>query len=133
MNKKSSFKEQTYTGVKSGMEFNLANIEQKEKICQRIEEIRKANKLKQQAFCDKINVNIFTYRGYAKGRTEPPAAVLLRIAEAFELSLDYIYCRTDNPQGLYNGTESRSKEKQIQDIRYQIEELQSKLNALKNQ
>ena len=128
-----TFTKATYKGIHDGMEFNLAVINQKEKVCQRISEIRSANRLTQQQMCDKINVNIYTYRSYEKGRTEPPNEVLKRIAEAFDISLDYICCRTNNPQGLYNGSKDQDREKQIQDVKYQIEALQSKLNELKMQ
>ena len=123
----------TMLGIRDGMNFNLENIKQKEKICRRLTEIRVANKLTRQQYADKIGVNIFTYASYEKGRTEPPNAVLVRIADAFGLSLDYICCRTDCTRGLYASENAggSDKEKELQDLRYQLEAIQSKIEDLR--
>jgi len=41
---------------------------------------------------------------YEKGLTEPSVAVLLKYADFFDVSMDYLYARTEHPEGrLYEG------------------------------
>lgn len=123
----------TMIGIRDGMNFNLENLRQKERISKRLTEIRMANKLTRAEYAERIGVNIFTYASYEKGRSEPPNAVLVRLANAFDLSLDYICCRTDNPHGMYVQEKEGSdkKEKRLLELRYQLEAIQSEIDELR--
>ncbi|MFI3254943.1 MAG: helix-turn-helix transcriptional regulator [Eubacteriales bacterium] len=51
-------------------------------------------KLGQLANCTQAKIN-----RYENGNTEPPFPVLMWYADYFDVSLDYIFGRTDNPKG----------------------------------
>ena len=73
-------------------------------IGQRLRELRKSVKLSQMKLC-KLNGNISqsALNRYENGITEVSNEVLLWYADYFDVSLDYIFGRCDEPQGkLYN-------------------------------
>lgn len=38
---------------------------------------------------------------YESGQSAPSPDILIRYADYYDVSMDYIYCRTDNPHGKY--------------------------------
>ena len=62
---------------------------------QRIKELRKEKKLKQQEFAEILGRSLRGYQCYEYGRHYPEVPGLLRIAEYFDVSLDYLMGRTD--------------------------------------
>ena len=62
---------------------------------QRIKELRKEGKLKQQQLADQISVKLRTYQGYEYGESYPEVAKLIAIADYFDVSLDYLVGRSD--------------------------------------
>ena len=87
-------------GIEDGTEFNKSVRQRRHKIAERIKLIRLKNGLSQTKLCEAIKVNRITYSGYENERAEPSAEVLVRIAKYFNVSLDYLCCRTENPFGL---------------------------------
>ncbi len=69
-------------------------------IGQRLRELRQGVKLSQMKLC-KINGNISqsAFNRYENGISEAPNALLLWYADYFDVSLDYIFGRCDEPQG----------------------------------
>ncbi len=53
---------------------------------------------------------------YEKGQSFPPYNVLMQYADYFDVSLDYIFGRTDNPYGKYFGKENLPKDAKIDDF-----------------
>lgn len=53
-------------------------------------ELRKQNKLTQQELADKLKINNVTYYGYEKGRNKPDIETLIKIADFYKVSLDYL-------------------------------------------
>ena len=56
----------------------------------RLRERRMQKNLTQQAMADKIKVELRTYQSYEQGSREPSFATLLAIADALEVSTDYL-------------------------------------------
>ncbi len=62
---------------------------------QRMKELRKERKLKQQQLADQFSIKLRTYQGYEYGESYPEVAKLIVIADYFDVSLDYLVGRSD--------------------------------------
>ena len=69
-------------------------------IANRLKELRTANKLTQNQVALAIRINERTYRRYEAGEIEPSAVTIIKLADYFDISADYLLCRTDNPKGI---------------------------------
>ena len=63
----------------------------------RISDLRVDSDLTQRAVADYLNMNWEVYRRYEKGIREIPVWALLKLAELYRTSTDYILGRTDDP------------------------------------
>ena len=63
----------------------------------RIRELRKARKWTQEEAAELFNVPLRTYCRYEAGERETPFPIAVKIAEIFEVSLDYLAGRTEGP------------------------------------
>ena len=72
-----------------------------QKIGQRLKELRQSVKLSQSKIAAIVESSQPAIARYEVGEAHIPADVLLNYANYFDVSLDYIYCRTDNPQGVH--------------------------------
>ena len=63
----------------------------------RLREIRKAKKISQLKLAIDLDTSQNTISRYETGEREPGIAELIRIADYFNVSLDYLLERTDNP------------------------------------
>ena len=61
---------------------------------QRMKELRKERKLKQQQLADQFSIKLRTYQGYEYGESYPEVAKLIVIADYFDVSLDYLVGRS---------------------------------------
>ena len=69
----------------------------------RLKELRATTGKSQDNLSKMYSCNQSTLNRYENNQTDPPCRVLLQYADYFDVSMDYLYCRTDNPQGkLYN-------------------------------
>lgn len=64
----------------------------------RLKEIRKAKGISQLKLATDLNTNQNTISRYETGEREPGIAELIRIADYFNISVDYLIERTDNPR-----------------------------------
>lgn len=62
---------------------------------QRMKQLRKEKKLKQQQLADQFSVKLRTYQGYEYGESYPEVAKLVAIADFFDVSLDYLVGRSE--------------------------------------
>ena len=62
----------------------------------RIYELRCDNDLTQQKVADYLMCNRQVYARYERGLREIPVSMLIRLADLYETSVDYILGRTDN-------------------------------------
>lgn len=86
-------------GMKIGLELNEAKKQMRELIAHRLQTCRLAAKLTQQELAMKININHLTYRGYENCKSDIPIVYLVRLADEFGVSMDYLTGRTDNKTG----------------------------------
>lgn len=116
---------------RNGMQYSYNKADYKEAIADRLKEIRLKSKMTQQEFCDKIGINRITYSGYENRRAEPSIYVLVLIADSFGLSLDYVCCRTDNPQGFVSEDESKELAKKVEELTGEVAYLKKLIKELK--
>lgn len=64
--------------------------------------LRKSNKLSLQKLGDAIGITNQAVSTFEKGRNSPSFEVLCSIAEYFDVSIDYLVGRTDNPDSHKN-------------------------------
>ena len=65
----------------------------------RLKELRSTTGKSQVIFAKLFNSNQSTLNRYENDQSNVPNRVLVWYADYFDVSLDYIFCRTDNPQG----------------------------------
>ena len=66
----------------------------------RLKGLREGIGLSQAKFAEIIGSTQSSINRYENGQSEIPFALLRRYADFFDVSLDYIFARTDNPQGI---------------------------------
>jgi len=64
----------------------------------RLKEIRKSKGISQLKLALDLNTNQNTISRYETGEREPGIAELIKLADYFNVSLDYLLERTDNPK-----------------------------------
>ena len=65
------------------------------KFCERLRELRKKAGIMQEDAAHDLNIRYSTYRRYEAGGTEPTVSTAARIADYFNVSLDYLAGRTE--------------------------------------
>ena len=65
----------------------------------RLKLLRNTTTMSQTALAEQIHVTQSAVNRYENNESEPAYRILLWYADYFDVSLDYIFCRTDNPQG----------------------------------
>lgn len=63
---------------------------------ERLTQLRKSKGVSQNALAKEIGVSPRTYQDYEYGEREPQVAIFSRIADFFDVSLDYLAGRIDN-------------------------------------
>lgn len=64
----------------------------------RLKELRRARRITQLKLAMDLNLTQNTVSRYETGEREPGIAELIRIADYFQISVDYLLERTDNPE-----------------------------------
>lgn len=64
----------------------------------RLKEIRKSKGISQLKLAMELNTNQNTISRYENGEREPGIHELIKIADYFNISIDYLLERTDNPE-----------------------------------
>ena len=64
----------------------------------RIREMREDHDLTQQAVADRLGMKQPQYFRYEQGYRDIPTDILIRLAELYGTSVDYLLGRTDNPK-----------------------------------
>lgn len=65
--------------------------------CDRLKSCRENSRYKQRQVAEYIGVSLRTYQGYEAGRSEPTIVRLIALADLFDVSLDYLMGRADQP------------------------------------
>jgi len=82
-------------GVDQGQDLNRTRAAQRIVIASRIKAERTKHNMTQEEISEKINSNALTYKGYENCKSDIPIVYLVRIANVFNVSLDYLTGRTD--------------------------------------
>lgn len=70
----------------------------------RLRALREDNDIKSKDFAKAMNVEASTVTNWEKGNRFPREDILIKIADYFNCSLDYLLARTDNPNAIvYSG------------------------------
>lgn len=64
-------------------------------LAERLEELKESRNLKQKEIAEAVGVPLRTYQRYEYGEREPQVSVLIRMADYFHVSIDYLVGRTD--------------------------------------
>ena len=64
----------------------------------RLKDIREDNDLKQEEIAKILNIKQNTYSQYETGNRQIPIDLLIKLADFYNISVDYILRRTDNPK-----------------------------------
>lgn len=116
-----SFSEAWQRGVEIGLDLNKAKADIRETIAHRIRICRNTAKMTQEQVSDLIHANRLTYRGYENCRSDIPIAYLVRIADVFNVSLDYLTGRTDEvSQGGSNTPDTSARLAQLEKMVAQL-------------
>lgn len=59
----------------------------------RLKDLREDRDLKQSDIAKLLNVSRATYSNYETGKTEAPIELIIKLADFYNVSLDYIFCR----------------------------------------
>ncbi|MCH5349794.1 MAG: helix-turn-helix transcriptional regulator [Oscillospiraceae bacterium] len=76
-------------------------------ISDRLKEIRKEENLTQKAFADKMGVSQSSYSAYENGTSIPTLDFLMRLADTYDFSMDYVTGRSKNKKGLQGDRNNR--------------------------
>ncbi|WP_202078864.1 helix-turn-helix domain-containing protein [Caldalkalibacillus salinus] len=68
----------------------------------RLKENRKARSLSQDHMAEQLGISRQAYSHYETGRNEPDGTALLKIAEIFDCSVDYLLGRINTPWPIVN-------------------------------
>jgi len=89
----------------------------KNKISQRLQELRKNRKWTKTYVADMLGKTLSTYANYEYGTREPDADTLIKIAKLYNVSVGYILGLTDNPVEITKKEEEKNEFlKKIEDI-----------------
>ena len=70
-----------------------------QEVAQRLKDLREGVSLSQAKIAALMGATQASVNRYENGQTSPPLKVLLWYADFFDVSMDYIFARTDQPQG----------------------------------
>ena len=66
------------------------------KLKERMKELRKEKNLRQEDIADELDIAITTYCRYELGMRDPTIAVLVRMADYYDVTTDYLLGRSDD-------------------------------------
>lgn len=72
----------------------------------RLRDLREDHDLTQQQLADRLFIRQSAYSQYENGRRSIPLSVLIRLAELYDTSVDYLLGLTDEPKPYPRATES---------------------------
>lgn len=87
-----------------------------EQIGKRLRSLREGMHLTQVKMAEVLGVQQSRINRYETGQSTPPPEIFLKYADFFDVSMDYIYCRTNKPHGrLYDFHPQISAEQSMKD------------------
>ena len=68
----------------------------------RLSKLQSDRKLLKKDIAKAVNISVMAYYRYEKGERQPALPLLISLADFFDVSLDYLVGRTDNPDSHKN-------------------------------
>lgn len=69
---------------------------------ERLKELRKDKRTKQSDMAELLSITTRNYQDYEYGKIDPPTSKLIKLADYFDVSTDYLLGRTNNPESHKN-------------------------------
>lgn len=113
-------------GWQRGQDLDKAKKQMRELIARRLKAERTKAGLTQQELSIQLDINHLTYRGYENCRSDIPIVYLVRIADKFGVSLDYLTGRTNERTGQAAAQTPGSTEERIEHLEKLVEQLMRK-------
>lgn len=66
-------------------------------LSERLIELKESKNLLQKDIAKAINLSLRSYQRYEYGEREPTSSILIKIADYFNVSIDYLVGRSDDP------------------------------------
>lgn len=111
-------------GRETGQRFTKDRIALRAITANRIRKCRLDARMTQEEISTKLDVNVLTYKGYENRRSDVPAVYLVRIADFYEVSVDYLL-------GRINDTEKCSSAR-LEERITQLEQMMAQLKEKKD-
>jgi transcriptional regulator with XRE-family HTH domain len=64
-------------------------------LAERLKDLRERNNLKRKQLADKVNVSYYSIRSYELAERVPDLNILMKLADVFEVSVDFLLGRDD--------------------------------------
>lgn len=77
--------------------YNFKGVIDMANLCERLNQLKNERSLLQKDIAKDNNIKLRTYQRYETGEREPLASTLIKLADYFNVSLDYLTGRTDEP------------------------------------
>ena len=74
-------------------------------LAKRLKALRESRRIYQKEMAEYLGLSFRGYQGYETNKTEPKLATLIAIANYYNVSIDYLVGRTDNPDFHPGGAE----------------------------
>ena len=68
------------------------------KLNERLIELKEQKSILQKDIAEQVGVSLRSYQRYEYGDRQPTADILIALADFFDVSLDYLVGRSDNPE-----------------------------------
>lgn len=127
----STYKTDMKTNFSNAKKLNQARQERKENVAKRLNALREESGYKQKEVAEVIEINTMTLSGYEIGKSEPNFEVLVRLADFYKVSLDYVFCRTDTKIP-FDPEEHEAQDRERQLALDRIQQLETELANIKN-
>ncbi|WP_297872060.1 helix-turn-helix domain-containing protein [uncultured Oscillibacter sp.] len=66
-------------------------------LAERLKSLRESRRIYQREMAEQLGLSFRGYQGYETNQTEPKLATLIAIADYYNVSIDYLVGRTDDP------------------------------------
>ena len=66
-------------------------------LSERLQTLKTERNLLQKDIANENNISLRAYQYYERGEREPTSSILINLADYFNVSIDYLVGRTDNP------------------------------------
>lgn len=117
--------------INKGISRGNARTEAREIVANRLRFLRDKNGYTQKQLAELANIDPATYAGYENKISTPALSALIRIADIYEISLDYLAGRTDNLNGLYASEFKEITDNSSDELLRRISALETEMKKVK--